>query len=72
MWKTKNMNVDNSWKLKFIYCLVEITDEPLHVDKCSTYKFYLNPCLIWRISKYADGANIEVMLGQTEPLRKIQ
>jgi hypothetical protein len=39
MWKTKNMNVDNSWKLKFIFCLVEITDEPLHVDKWSCVQY---------------------------------
>jgi hypothetical protein len=35
LWKTKNLNMAGSWKLKFILYCLETTHEPLHLDKWS-------------------------------------
>jgi hypothetical protein len=31
----KNVNVEGGWKLKFVFCFMETTHEPLHLDKRS-------------------------------------
>jgi hypothetical protein len=54
LWKSKDTNVEGGWKLKSIFCRMDVTRERLKLDKLTVKitkmhkKFYFNYCFVWR------------------------
>jgi hypothetical protein len=77
LWKTRNMNVECSWMLKFIFCFMETTRVPLDLDKWRLVPKKIMGTLtgfIWIIIlfyeafKYDDGSKFWGYVGtNTEP-----
>jgi hypothetical protein len=66
LWNPKNRNVEVGWKLQFIFCFMEITHKPLHLEKWSLVQktimdtpmsFISIIILCNKVCKYGYGAN---------------
>jgi hypothetical protein len=67
LWKIKNTNIPGDLNLKFTYCFIEITEEPLQLDKRSLVQWIfmdIPTIFIWIIILF--GGTFEYGYG-TEP-----